>query len=154
MILLLICTGMRRAELARIRIENINLKTNRIYLIDTKCSGGRTVYYDPSLKELILRVMNGNQTFLFEDAYGAHISYNAISMVIKRIAVSVEIPKLSPHKFRHTYATMLLKNGANIGVVRQLLGHSSLSVTHRYLDFTSDELDKINTECNPLAKFK
>ena len=49
---------------------------------------------------------------------------------------------------------MLLKNGANIGSVRLLMGHSSLSVTHRYLDFTSDELDLINTSCNPLSKFK
>ena len=154
MILLMICTGMRRAELARIRIDNINLKTNRIYLIDTKCSGGRSVFYDPSLKELIAREMVNNTTFLFEDKFGDHVSYNAISMVVKRIAHTLDIPKLSPHKFRHTYATMLLKNGANIGVVRLLMGHSSLSVTHRYLDFTSDELDKVNTECNPLAKFR
>lgn len=154
MILLMICTGMRRAEIARIRIDNINLKTNRIYLIDTKCGCGRTVYYDPSLKDLISKVMSENKTFLFEDKFGNHISYNAISMVVKRVANALDIPKLSPHKFRHTYATMLLKNGANIGVVRLLMGHSSLSVTHRYLDFTSDELDKINTECNPLAKIK
>lgn len=153
-ILLLISTGMRRAELARIRIENINLKSNRIYLIDTKCGGGRTVFYDPSLNELIVKVMKDNQTFLFEDAFGYHASYNSISMIIKRVAAAVGIPKLSPHKFRHTYATMLLKNGANIGVVRQLMGHSSLSITHRYLDFTSEELNEINTECNPLAKIK
>lgn len=153
-ILLLLCTGMRRAELARIRIENINLKHNRIYLSETKCGGGRTVFYDPSLNELIVNVMRNNQTFLFEDEFGCHASYNSISMIIKRVAAALNIPKLSPHKFRHTYATMLLKNGANIGVVQKLMGHSSLSVTHRYLDFTSDELNEINTVCNPLAKFK
>ena len=74
-------------------------------------------------------------------------------MIIKRIAHKLEINKLTPHKLRHTYATNLLKNGANIGAVRILMGHSSLSVTHRYLDFTSDELDKVNTEFNPLRKF-
>ena len=150
---LLISTGMRRAELARIRIENINLKQNRIYLIDTKCGSGRAVHYYPTLKDLICKVMENNKTFLFEDKNGQHISYNAISMIIKRIAHKLEINKLTPHKLRHTYATNLLKNGANIGAVRILMGHSSLSVTHRYLDFTSDELDKVNTEYNPLRKF-
>lgn len=153
-ILLLLCTGMRRAELARIRIENINLKNNRIYLIDTKCGSGRTVFYDPSLNPIIETLIENNKTYLFEDKYGYHASYNSISMIIKRVAAALDIPKLSPHKFRHTYATMLLKNGANIGVVQKLMGHSSLSVTHRYLDFTSDELNEVNTICNPLAKFR
>ena len=153
-ILLLISTGMRRAELARIRIENINLMKNRIYLIDTKCGSGRSVRFDQSLQELIKFVMKDNQTYLFENEDGTHISYNAISMIVKRIATKLEIPKLSPHKFRHLYATKLLKNGADIGAVRILMGHSSLNVTHRYLDYTSEELDQVNQNCNPLAKFK
>lgn len=154
LILLMISTGMRRSEIAKVRIENIDIKRNRIYLIDTKCDVGRYVHYDPSVKELIINFMKNNKIFLFENPDGSHISPNAISMVVKRIAGKLGITGLSPHKFRHTYATMLLKNGANIGSVRLLLGHSSLSVTHRYLDFTSDELDEINTSCNPLSKFK
>ena len=154
LILLMVSTGMRRSEIAKVRIENIDIQRNRIYLIDTKCGVGRYVQYDPTLKELIQKVSSNNKTFLFENPDGSHITPNAISMVIKRIAEKLGLSGLSPHKFRHTYATMLLKNGANIGAVRLLMGHSSLSVTHRYLDFTSDELDNINTSCNPLSKFK
>ena len=151
-ILLLISTGMRRAELARIRLENINYQKNRIYLIDTKCGNGRYCFFDPTLKDLIIKVGSNNKTYLFEDSFGNHISYNSISMIVKRIAKTLNIPKLSPHKLRHTYATTLLKNGVNIGALRLLMGHSSLAVTHRYLDFTSDELENINTEFNPLSK--
>lgn len=154
LILLMVSTGMRRSEIAKVRIENIDINKNRIYLIDTKCDVGRYVHYDPSVKDLLIKVMKSNKVFLFENNDGSSISPNAISMIVKRIAGKLGIKGLSPHKFRHTYATMLLKNGANIGSVRLLLGHSSLSVTHRYLDFTSDELDKINTSCNPLSKFK
>ena len=154
LILLMVSTGMRRTEIAKVRIENIDIQRNRIYLVDTKCDFGRYVQYDPTLKDLIIRVSENNKTFLFENTDGSHISPNAISMVVKRISEKTGIPGLSPHKFRHTYATMLLKNGANIGAVRLLMGHSSLSVTHRYLDFTSDELNNINTNCNPLSKFK
>lgn len=154
LILLMISTGMRRSEIAKVRIENIDINRNRIYLIDTKCDVGRYVHYDPSVKDLIIEVKKNNKTFLFENPDGSHITPNAISMIVKRIAEKLGLPGLSPHKFRHTYATMLLKNGANIGSVRLLMGHSSLSVTHRYLDFTSDELDLINTSCNPLSKFK
>lgn len=154
LILIMVSTGIRRTELSKVRIQNIDIQHNRIYLIDTKSGIGRYVQYDPTLKDLILRVSSLNQTFLFENPDGSHITPNAISMVVKRMAEKLGISGLSPHKFRHTYATMLLKNGANIGAVRLLMGHSSLSVTHRYLDFTSDELDNINTLCNPLAKVK
>ena len=149
---LLISTGIRRAELARIRLENINYHKNRIYLIDTKGNVGRYCFFDPSLKDLIFNVAANNKTYLFEDSLGNHISYNAISMVLKRTSIALKIPNLSPHKLRHTYATTLLKNGANIGAVRLLMGHSSLAVTHRYLDFASDELENINTIANPLSK--
>lgn len=151
---LLISTGIRRAELAKIRLENINYDKNRIYLIDTKSGTGRYCFFDPSLKDLIIKVGLSNKTFLFEDVHGNHISYNSISMIIKRISQTLNIPNLSPHKLRHTYATTLLKNGANIGAVRLLMGHSSLAVTHRYLDFTSDELENVNTNLNPLSKLQ
>ena len=151
---LLISTGIRRTELTKIRIENIDLPRNRIYLIDTKCGFGRYVHYYPTLKDLIINVMKDNTTYLFENADGTHMTCNAVSMIVKRMAAQLNMPGLSPHKFRHTYATMLLKNGANIGAVRLLMGHSSLSVTHRYLDFTSDELEDINTKCNPLSKIE
>lgn len=149
---LLISTGIRRAELARIRLENINFNKNRIYLVDTKSGIGRYCFYDPSLKDLIQTVAKDNKTYLFEDYIGNHISYNSISMILKRISRTLNIPNLSPHKLRHTYATVLLKNGVNIGALRILMGHSSLAITHRYLDFTSDELENLNTVANPLSK--
>lgn len=152
MVLLMLSTGVRRNELTLIRLENIDYRRNRIYLIDTKCDSGRYIFYDPQITELIKRVAFGHTTYLFEEADGTHTSANAISMVVKRIATHLNIKGLSPHKFRHTYATMLLKNGANIGAVRLLMGHSSLAVTHRYLDFTSDELENANSSFNPLAK--
>ena len=152
MILLMISTGVRRTELSKIRLDNISYERNRIYLTDTKCGSGRYIFYEPSINELIKQVAAGNKRYLFEEPNGDHISTNAISMVVKRIATHLNIKGLSPHKFRHTYATMLLKNGANIGAVRLLMGHSSLAVTHRYLDFTSDELENTNTSFNPLAK--
>lgn len=154
MILLMVSTGARRTELSKIRLDNISLSRNRIYLVDTKCGKGRYIFFEPTLTELIKTVALGNKTYLFEEADGSHTTPNAISMVVKRIAAHLNIKGLSPHKFRHTYATMLLKNGANIGAVRLLMGHSSLSVTHRYLDYTSDELENTNTSFNPLSKLK
>lgn len=153
MVLLMLSTGVRRTELSLIRLENINYDRNRIYLVDTKCDSGRYIFFEPQLTNLIKKVAEGHSTYLFEEADGTATSTNAVSMVVKRIATHLNIKGLSPHKFRHTYATMLLKNGANIGAVRLLMGHSSLSVTHRYLDFTSDELENTNNSYNPLAKF-
>lgn len=79
---------------------------------------------------------------------------NAIGKVVNRMGHVLGIPKLTPHKFRHTYATRLLKNGADIGTVRILMGHSSLEVTHRYLDYTDDEIQLSNIKFNPLSEIK
>ena len=66
----------------------------------------------------------------------------------------LKIDVLSSHKFRHLYATALLKNGADIFTVKQLLGHSKLENTQRYLDFTNEELKQNNFKYNPLNNFK
>ena len=61
---------------------------------------------------------------------------------------------LSSHKFRHLYATSLLKNGADIYTVKELLGHQRLDITQRYLDFTNEELKHNNFKYNPLNDYK
>ena len=154
-IFLLIATGIRRSELAKIRVSNINFSKNRIYLIETKSMKSRYCFFDDEIKELIKNVIKDEEQFyLFENNDRSRITVNAIGKVVNRMGHVLGIPKLTPHKFRHTYATRLLKNGADIGTVRILMGHSSLEVTHRYLDYTDDEIQLSNIKFNPLSEIK
>lgn len=135
-LLLLISTGIRRTELTLIKIKNIDFYFKQIFLEHTKTGKPRYIFFEgnPEIENLIIYFSKLNKTYLFEDSNEQPITANCVSQVIKRIKKNLMIDyPLSPHKFRHTYATMLIQNGADIEQVRRLMGHQSYQMTTRYL---------------------
>lgn len=152
-ILLLLETGLRRNELVNIKKANINLKEKKIFLDLTKTHKYRYIYFSDTLKKLLEKQLKENTNiYLFETKDHKKLNANYITYILFMAKKHTKITNLSPHKLRHTYATMLLKNGANIEEVRRLLGHTSYEMTKRYLDFIEDDLKKANEKYNPLAK--
>lgn len=149
---LLISTGIRRTEATFIKIKNIDMKSNSIYLDHTKTCQDRIIYFDSATKELITNLTRRNKEYLFESSPGQRITADSISSFIKRIKKELGIEILSPHKFRHTYATTLLMNGADLESVRRLLGHASYNMTSRYLHLENEKLKEVNKSCNPLTR--
>jgi integrase/recombinase XerC len=90
---------------------------------------------------------------LFINKNGSRISEKGIyNMVIKRSRES-EIPeKVSPHTFRHSFATELLNQGADIRAVQEMLGHSSISTTQVYAHTTMSRLKRIYDNCHPHSR--
>lgn len=152
-VLLLIATGIRRTELTKIKLCNIDLENNSIYLEDTKTSKPRFIYFDNQLKQLIEKQTHCVNEYLFEYKNN-QISANQISCIIKRIKKDLNIKNLSPHKFRHTFATHLILNGANIDETANLLGHSNYNMTKRYIHINNDHLKKTSQNYNPLNSIK
>lgn len=153
MIYLLIGTGIRRNELVNIKVENINFKNKSIYLDFTKSGKGRYCYFNDKIESLILKLIEQNKCinnpYLF--ALGnSHIDKQSVSSMLYKLKKDLNIDVLSSHKIRHYYATELLKNGADIYSVKELLGHSDLEMTQRYLDFTNEEIKNNNFKFNPL----
>lgn len=149
-VMMLITTAVIRSELTRIKMRHVDLENKRIFLDDTKTKKARYLFLTDKVIELIKGCSLDNVTYLLEDENHQQITPNDISMIIKVIGLALDIPKLSPHKFRHSYATILLKNGCDVEPLRRLMGHSSLKMTIRYLNYTNDELKQANLKFNPL----
>ena len=152
--LLMLTTGIRRTELTKIKVNNIDLKNGQIYLEDTKNHKPRMIYIiTDEIKDLITELENQipNQKFLFYSSKtNGYVTPNTVSSYFTKIKKDLELKTLSPHKLRHTYATMLINNGADMNSVRLLLGHSTLYMTQRYIQMTNNKLKNINNEFNPL----
>ena len=94
--------------------------------------------------------MNGEAIFLNRSA--KRLSARSIGRIVKKYATQVsEDRKTSPHTLRHTFATHLLDQGADLLAVKELLGHESLSTTQIYTHVTTDRLKKVYKKAHPRA---
>lgn len=157
-IFILLTTGIRRNEIVNIKTHNIDFRNKSIYLEFTKCGKPRYCYFGDKLESLLKLLIQENGStsnpYLFPVGESEHLDKQSVSSMLHKLKRDLKIDVLSSHKFRHLYATALLKNGADIFTVKQLLGHSKLENTQRYLDFTNEELKQNNFKYNPLNNFK
>ena len=85
-----------------------------------------------------------NCDYLFINKYGDKITTRAIENIVTDLSIKLfGNKKLHPHIFRHTYATNLLNNGADLRIVQELLGHSSLITTQVYTHLANEEINKV-----------
>ncbi|WP_405217323.1 site-specific tyrosine recombinase XerD [Agrococcus sp. Ld7] len=85
-------------------------------------------------------------------ARGGRLSRQAAWEIIQRVAEEAGIPHVSPHTFRHSFATHLLEGGADVRVVQELLGHASVATTQIYTHITADTLRDMYTTAHPRAR--
>ncbi len=158
-IYILLSTGIRRNEVVNIKVHNIDFKNKSIYLEHTKSGKARYCYFGEKLEELLKRQIElakneKSGIYLLPGRKRDHLDKQSISAMLFSLKKTLNIDILSSHKFRHLYATQLLKNGADIFTVKELLGHEKLENTQRYLDFTNEEIKQNNFKYNPLNNFK
>ena len=91
-------------------------------------------------------------SYLFVSQYGDHISVSGIQYALNQLIKSTSLTSsIHPHKLRHSFATHLLDNGADMRTVQELLGHTSLSSTQIYTHVTKDHLLKDYQKYHPRA---
>ena len=142
---LLYSSGLRVSELVNLIIKDIDFE-ERTILIRGKGEKDRVVLFDTHTKSLILEYLNlkdETDKYLFTNRQGNPLTPRYVQIMIKKYGEIAGISKkVTPHVLRHSYATHLLKNGVDIRVIQQLLGHSSLSTTQIY---TSVDMDTIKS---------
>ncbi|MFV8344947.1 tyrosine-type recombinase/integrase [Flavobacterium sp. ZB4P13] len=154
---LLYTTGMRRAELIGLKINNINLSGSTIKVLG-KRNKERILPVLPVIKEqfsLYLEEREGllsiiDSDYLFLTKKGLKLNDSFVYRLINSYFSTVsEKVKKSPHILRHTFATHLLNNGADLNSVKELLGHSSLASTQIYTHSSLSELKSVYKEAHP-----
>ena len=138
---LMLHSGLRASEVALLKKSNYNAKT-KLFIVFGKGQKERIVpigkitseYLDQYIKEFFRYRNYKSKGYLFEDYEGNHISYNAIRLMIDRVAQRSNVKRLHPHLLRHTFATRyLIKTKGDITSLKAILGHTSLKVVENYL---------------------
>lgn len=130
MLALLLETGVRLQELLDLRTEHFNGKEHSIRILG-KGGKERMVYYGDLTKELLNRYVGHRQGRIFWEE-----QRDARRLVFETLRKYSNARQLSPHAIRHTFATCMLNNGADIKAIQDLLGHESVKTTERYAQLT------------------
>lgn len=151
---LLYASGLRVSEL--IQLDRDSIEGNSIRVLSGKGKKERVVYVDNgtlSLLESYLSERKDDDPALFVNQRGTRLTDRYVEILVKRHAQRAGIKKkVTPHTLRHTFATHLLQNKANIMVIKDLLGHASLSTTQIYTHVTDEYKKEMYEESHPLSK--
>lgn len=159
MLLFMYLTGIRVSELVSITMKMINKKSTVLRITG---KGGKTreipllnaifTNWDLYLlkREKLLKENNLNHDKLFINKYGESITDRSVRNSMKRLIEEGNLNiSFSPHTVRHTFATHLLENDAEIRGVQELLGHESISTTQRYTHITNSRLFEVYNKFHP-----
>lgn len=159
MLEVLYATGIRVTELINLDITDVNLELGVI-----KCTGikkSRAIpLYPAALKALAAYLDNIRSSMiasldeqaLFVNISGVRMSRQGFWKVLKHYQSTANIQKeITPHTLRHSFAVHLLENGADIGSVQELMGHSDISSTQVYKQMINQKLKHVYAQCHPKA---
>ncbi len=154
-------SGLRVTELINLQLSRINIQEGYM-LVEGKGSKQRLVPLSPTsiqqienwlLDRNLMQIKKGNEDFLFLNKRGAKLTRAMIFEIVKVLTEQAGIrKKVSPHTFRHSFATHLLENGANLRAIQQLLGHESITTTELYTHIDVKMLRNTILEFHPLNK--
>ena len=148
-------TGIRRIELIQLIISDVNINNKHIKVLGKRNRERIIPLIDSTIeilnKYLLYREeLKSHNTFLFITIKGKQVYEKLIYRIINKYfdTISTKVKK-SPHIIRHSFATHLLNNGADLNSVKDLLGHSSLAATQVYTNRSIDEIKKVFAKSHP-----
>ena len=154
-------SGLRVSELVNLQLSKIYLHEHYM-LIEGKGSKQRLVPLSPVAEEWFGYWMQERATWplkpeskdiAFVNRYGRPMTRAMVFTIVRRLCAEAGITKtVSPHTLRHSFATHLLQNGADLRVIQQLLGHEDLATTEIYTHIDVQDLRKAILQCHPINK--
>lgn len=154
---LMLESGLRLEEVVSLRLEDVRLKEQYL-LVQGKGDKENYVPLGSTTQKAIsgyvehFRIpVDPEETALLLNIYGEPLGYEAVKSIFDRLARSTGVSRLHPHLLRHTAATRLLGNGADLHTVQRLLRHSDIRTTLRYVHLSADHLQQRMRLFSPLA---
>ena len=159
---LLWVSGMRISELSSLNYENLNLEQNeirvfgkgakeRIVLIPDKTKEG-LINYIENVSDLICKTDKKPSSPLFINYNGYRLQNQSIRKALRECIKNIHFAKyVTPHVFRHSFATRMLEHGVDLRVVQELLGHASIKNTQIYTHVSIQRLKDVYETAHPLA---
>ena len=157
---MLYSTGIRVSEITNIKCNDVSIKSKTIN-ITGKGNKERIVYFGTKCCNLLEKYLNSsypqlnidNSDYLFLSKTGKKINDREIRKIIDDASIIAGIDmKISPHVLRHTFATHMLNEGADIRSVQELLGHENLSTTQIYTHLTNEKIREVYLNAHPRAR--
>ena len=151
-------TGIRVTELIDLDVDDVNLEMGIV-----KCAGSKKTRMIPlypaalkALSDYLLDVRASmaapDETALFVNVGGIRMSRQGFWKILKYYQGTAHIEKeITPHTLRHSFAVHLLENGADVGAVQELMGHSDISSTQMYTQLINQRLKSVYEKCHPKA---
>lgn len=159
MLELMYATGIRVSELIDLNVDDVNLELGNV-----KCSNSKKTraipLYPGALQALTnyLRdfrdtmVSDASEKALFVNVNGSRMSRQGFWKILKHYQTTAHIDKeITPHTLRHSFAVHLLENGADLGSLQELMGHSDISSTQMYTHMVDQRLRSVYEKCHPKA---
>lgn len=152
-------TGVRASELVAMDDKNVDF-VNQEIKVTGKRNKQRIIPFGDELGRTLKQYMEKRDAetgqsgcgALFTDAEGRRMNYGKVRQLVRNsLALVCNLKKRSPHVLRHTFATALLNNGADIESVQKLLGHEKLSTTEIYTHTTFEQLKQVYSNAHPRA---
>lgn len=153
----LLGTGVRARELRNIKMKDVDLDNDLISLQVTKNRKSRYIPIPPTLNKVLteyipLRQAKCEEDYLFCTQYGEMMPRTTLQIGITKYCKRRGVNKYSLHLFRHTFATMYIRNG-NPFVLQRILGHQSMKMVNHYLQMNTKDLQQNIAINNPLEQF-
>lgn len=166
MIEMLLQTGMRRSELMGLALSDVDM-SSCVLRVKGKRDKQRLIPFGPMLQSMLQDYLDSRSQwqaacedlYVFSDSLFIRENGQALypqlvyRLVHDKLLQSSSLAKKSPHVLRHTFATTLLNNGAELNAVKELLGHANLSATEVYTHTTFEELKQVYKQAHPRADF-
>ena len=158
MLELLYATGMRSEEIITLEDDNVDISSNTL-LVHGKGNKERMIPFGESTRLYLLKYLDvrnqeieNRTSYLFVRKNGQKMYARMVYAIVNKHLSGIKTLSIkSPHVLRHSFATAMLNNGAEINAIKNLLGHASLSSTQIYTHVTFKELKKVYDNAHPRA---
>jgi integrase/recombinase XerC len=157
---ILYSTGMRRSELVNLRLADIDLG-RQTFRVSGKGGKERMAPFARYLADMLSDFFNlrleafpaSSEPWLFLDKKGKQLKPDAVYRIVRKyLSMVTTSEQRSPHVLRHSFATHLSNNGADLNAIKELLGHANLAATQVYMHNSIDRLIKVYEQAHPKGK--